>query len=102
MPRTIPEDYFSRGSWAAGGPLRFTRYTCVPCGAISHSWESFQEHRRACTSNLWRREGARAQGSAAHALNEEDRASLADLIRQVKEADAAVGVADLGDDHAAN
>ena len=49
MPRTVPADHFSTGSWAARGPLGFAHLTCVACGHRSASdWAAFRDHRRRC------------------------------------------------------
>ena len=67
MPSELPEDYFSTGYWAAGGPLRLRTLTCLVCGVRLVTWAAFRAHRRRCA-------GGRAETAepAADALAGED------------------------------
>jgi hypothetical protein len=52
VPKPLPAGYFSSGVWAATGPLRLRRHTCVVCGHRSSAWVTFQAHRRVCAAVL--------------------------------------------------
>lgn len=93
MPRLLPDGYFSRPPFRPDGGFSFDAYTCVACSQRLKTWESFKAHRTTCEGHLAYKQGQanRAPGSRPRTkgapLSEEDMGALADLLRQVDEAD---------------
>lgn len=89
MPRSVPDDYFSKPPFTTEGGFSFGSYTCMACSQRLKTWAHFKAHRRTCEGHLAYKQGQanRAHGSRPKTrsapLSEEDMGALAELLAQV-------------------